>query len=444
MKHDVLQGSVKKHLARLALPSIGGMFAITIFNLTDTYFVSKLGTDALAAMGFTFPIIMIIGTLASGISLGAGSVLARAMGSGDTHKMHRIATDGILLSILAVFCISILGYFTVDPLFRMFGAEGESLVQVKQYMKIWYLGAFVFVVPPVSDSSMRAMGDMMRPLLVMLLCALTNVILDPILIFGYFGLPKMGIAGAALATMIARSLGMILSLSFLHFHYKLISFKYKSFNELLESWISILKIGIPNVLVRLLPQLTRALMTKLAATITVASVAAIAAGQRIESFSVVISMAIGVAIVPIIGQNFGAKQFDRVMETRSLLLKMSVSYGIFLLLISIPLGDTLAAIFSDDPEVIRLTATYIKIIFLGSIGLNQYNWISEMFNASGKPRYSLIINGVGTVCFILPALTIGTKFFGFEGMLYGLCFGQILTGTLAIFISKKRLILENS
>ncbi len=325
MKHDVLEGSIKKHLARLAFPSIGGMFAITIFNFTDTYFVSKLGTDALAAMGFTFPVIMIIGTLASGISLGAGSVLARAMGSGDKHKMHRIATDGILLSILAVLLISILGYFTIDPLFRILGAEGESLVQVKEYMKIWYFGAFVFVIPPVSDSSMRAMGDMVRPLMVMLLCAFTNIILDPILIFGYFGLPKMGIAGAALATMIARALGMVLSLSFLHFHYKLVSFKYKSITELLESWISILKIGIPNVLVRLLPQLTRALMTKLAATITVTSVAAIAAGQRIESFSVVISMAIGVAIVPIIGQNYGANKFDRVMETRSLLIKMAVS-----------------------------------------------------------------------------------------------------------------------
>ncbi len=259
-------------------------------------------------------------------------------------------------------------------------------------------------------------------------------------IFGYFGFPEMGIAGAATATLIARGVGMVISLSFLHFHYKLLNFNYKSVGELLKSWSSILSIGIPNVLVRLLPQLTRTLMTKIAATMAVASVAAIAAGQRIESFSVIVSMAIGVSIVPIIGQNYGAKKFNRVMETRGFILKIAAVYGVMLVLISIPLGDRVASIFSNDPEVISLTATYIKIIFIGSMGLNQYNWISEIFNASGKPKYSVIINVLGTLFFIVPALSIGAYFWEFQGMLYGLCLGQILTGILAIVISKKRLV----
>ena len=443
-KVNVLEGNIRSKMLTLALPSLGGMFAITVFNLTDTYFVSKLGTDALAAMGFTFPIVMVIGAVAGGISLGAGSVLARAMGSGDEHKMHRIATDGILLSVLLVIIISMLGLLTMEPLFKLMGASGQSLDLVIKYMTIWYSGSFVVVIPSVSDSSMRAIGDMVRPLLVMLVCAIGNVILDPILIFGWFGLPAMGIEGAALATIIARTFGMILSLSFVGLHYKLLDLKYQSINELFLSWYAILSIGIPNVLVRLLPQLLRGAMTRIAMTTAgVAAVAAIAAGQRIESFGTIVSMAVGVSIVPIIGQNYGAKQYDRVLETRRIILKVAVYYGLLLFAIALPFGEFFASIFSDDLEVIKLTGIYLKIIFIGSIGLNQYNWMSESFNAVGKPKYSVLINVVGTIGILIPAVFIGASNYGFTGMVTGLAFGQIIIGIFAIWLSRRNLVDES-
>ncbi len=233
---DVTTGSLKRHLVRLTLPTIGGMFAITIFNLTDTFFISRLGTNALAAMGFTFPIVMLVGSVSMGMASGAGSVLARAMGKQDHHLMNRIATDGILLSILVVLIVSCIGLFTMDPLFRFLGAPDETLPLVKEYMTIWYIGVIAFIMPPVGDSSMRAMGDMKRPLIVMLVCAVLNAILDPILIFGLFGFPAMGMAGASLATIISRFVGMLTTLSFIHFHYGLLDFKYRSISELIDSW----------------------------------------------------------------------------------------------------------------------------------------------------------------------------------------------------------------
>lgn len=444
VKVNVLEGNIKSKIFQLALPSLGGMFAITAFNITDTYFVSKLGTDSLAAMGFTFPVVMVIGAFSGGISLGAGSVLARAMGSGDEHKMKRIATDGIFLSVLLVFIVSFLGLLTMDPLFKLMGASGESLEEVKRYMTIWYAGAFVVVIPPVSDASMRAMGDMIRPLMVMLVCAIGNVILDPILIFGWFGLPAMGIEGAALATIISRAFGMVLTLSFVGFHYGLLDLRYKSLKELFSSWYLILSIGIPNVLVRLLPQLLRGTMTRIAVTTAgVAAVAAIAAGQKIESFGTIVSMAISVAIVPIIGQNFGARQYDRVLETRSIIIRVAVYYGLILFAVAVPFGEFFASVFSSDPVVIELAGTYLKIMFIGSIGLNQYNWMSECFNAVGKPKSSLVINVLGTLFVIIPAVFIGANTYGFTGMISGLAIGQIIVGIFAIWLSKNNLITES-
>jgi Na+-driven multidrug efflux pump len=168
-------------------------------------------------------------------------------------------------------------------------------------------------------------------------------------------------------------------------------------------------------------------------------VAAIAAGQRIESFATIASMGIGTAIVPIIGQNYGKGQMDRVMATRKLLIQMSIGYGLLLFAIMVPFGRIFAGVFSDDPEVLNLAVRYLRIIMLGTIGLNQYNWISEAFNAAGKPRYVLLINITGTLLIILPLLYLGIKIGGFTGMLTGLVTGQITVGIIAILISRKKL-----
>lgn len=424
---NVLKGSIPGHMLRLAIPSIGGMFAITVFNLTDTFFVSKLGTNALAAMGFTFPIVMIVGSFSAGISMGAGSILARAMGAGDHHKMKRIGTDGILLSALAVGFIALLGLMTMDPLFIALGATPEVLPLVKDYMFVWYAGVVVVVLPPVSDACMRAMGDMVRPLMVMLVCAVFNVILDPILIFGYFGLPAMGIQGAALATVIARFLGMILTLSFNHFHYHLLDFKYESIKEMLSSWNEILTIGLPGALVRLLPQIIRTATTKLAAIFAgSAGVAALAAGTRIESFQFIISMAIGTAIVPIVGQNYGAKQYERVAHTKTLITSISLVYGLALTATAFFAAEPVVKIFTTDEAVVPLAVNYLIIMFAGGIGLNLYNWLSEALNSVGKPRLSLAINLGGTLLVILPAVALGAWLGGFNGMIIGLAIAQII------------------
>ncbi len=435
---SVLDGDIRRHLVRLAIPSVGGMFAITIFNLTDTFFVSRLGTDPLAAMGFTFPVVLIIGAFSQGISMGAGSILARAMGRGDHHKMNRVATDGILLSVLAVGIIALIGLGTMDRLFTLLGASEQVLPLVKAYMTVWYSGVAVVVMPPVSDSCMRAMGDMVRPLLVMLVCAVSNVILDPILIFGYFGLPAMGIAGAATATVISRGFGMVLTLSFVHFHYGLIDFRYKSVRELFDSWRGILGIGLPGALVRLLPQVVRSVVTRAAAVVAgTAGVAALAAGTRIESFATIISMAVGVAMIPIIGQNYGAGRFERVAATRRMTARIAVGYGLLLFLLALAFSRPVVKIFSDDPEVIRLASLYLRIVLIGSIGLNLYNWLSEGLNAIGKPLWSLGINLIGTLCIIVPAIFGGVRLDGFTGMLIGLIAGQIVVGCGAYLVASK-------
>lgn len=446
-KTNLLEGDIKKHMIKLAIPNMGGMLAIILFNITDTYFVSRLGKEPLAAMGFTFPVVMLVGAVSSGISMGAGSILARAYGKKDYHLMARTATDGILLSAIFVAIVSSFGLLTIKPLFSALGAEKNIIPLIKEYMFIWYSGVVFFIMPPLSDSCMRAIGDMKRPLTVMLVCAVVNLILDPIFIFNNFNILgininglNMGIKGAAIATLIARSCGAVLSLGFVTFKYKFINFKYKNINELFTSWKNILSIGIPGAVIRILPQIVRTLLTKVGATVGgTAAVAAIAAGSRLESFSAIVSMAVGVSLIPIMGQNYGAGKFDRVEKSRKLIVKISFIYCLFLSILAVLLNKQLAQIFSDNSDVIYLIRIYLVITMLGSGGLNLYNWLSEGLSAVGKPGIALKINLWGTLIIIVPAVLLGTYIGNYKGMLIGLISGQIIIGIITQRISKREI-----
>ena len=436
-QQDLLQGSISGHMLRLALPSIGGMFSITIFNLTDTFFVSQLGTNALAAMGFTFPIVMLVGAISTGISMGAASLLSRAKGAKDFHLMQRIATDGILLSLIFVAVISLIGIFTMDPLFTLLGADKDTLPLVKKYMAVWYGFVIVAVTPPVCDSSMRASGDMIRPFMVMLIIAVMNIILDPLFIHGYWIFPKMGIQGAAVATIISRACGMAATLSFAHFHHRLISFKYESLKELLSSWKGILKIGLPSTTVQLMPQLLRSIFTMLVSSAAgTAAVAAIAVGTRVESFVTLISYGVGLALVPLAGQNWGAKQYDRVYSTRKKAIKFALLYCAVMFVAALPLAKPVSRIFTQDPEVIKYSAYYLWIMIVGLIGLTVTNWMSRMFTTIGRPIWTVIINVAGTLCIIIPLAYIGRAAYGYIGILAGVALGQIIVGFAAAVLAK--------
>lgn len=438
---NLLEGSVRGHLLALTWPGLGGSLAIMIFNLTDTFFVSRLGTEALAAMGFTFPVVMAIGAAAMGISLGSGSVLSRAMGSGDRQKMKRTATDGIILSLIFVAIISGAGLLTLNPLFSMLGASGSILEMVTSYMFIWYLGSLAVILPPVSDSCLRATGDMMRPLIVMIICAVTNAFLDPIFIFGLLGFPSMGIEGAALATVISRIIGMIATLSFLHFHAGLLDLSIVSFREIVKSWKLILHVGLPSAMTQLLVPLTRAVVTKLAAYAGGAvSVAAVAAGSRIEGFAAIFVMSYSMALVPMVGQNWGGDRKDRVEEVFLVSRGMAVLYGAMFFLSALFLAKPVSSLFSSDPSVIYLTSLYLKIVAASSAAMAFYTWISQALNATGNPEPAARLNLIGVLIFMVPLCVTGTFLFGFTGLLAGLAIGQVLTALYAFRTGRRHLV----
>jgi putative MATE family efflux protein len=435
-----LVGNVKRHLFWLTLPSIAGTFAMMVFNLTDTLFVSRMGTEPLAAMGFTFPVIMVVGSLARGFSTGASSITARALGAGNRVLARRTTSDGLVLTIFGTAVISILGLLTISPVFTTLGAAGEVLELVSSYMQVWYLGAVFAILPPVSDGCLRAAGDMVRPVVAMISCAVLNVVLDPILIFGWGPIPAYGMPGAAMATVIARALGAGASLLFLHYRYRLIDWDWPHLRPLLHSWKNIVVLGIPAALTQVLTPVAQGYYIRLAATVGgVQAVAAMATGTRIESIVFMISMSYGAAIVPFVGHNYGANELERVQETRCISNKFSFLYAGVTFLLMLPCARWISAWFSDDAVVVQMSVTYLLFAVLGHAGLHISNWSSQMLNVVGRPRPVLLINLSRVFLFIMPLSLLGIHLFGFRGLVAGLAVANLLAGALAFFVTRKLL-----
>ena len=190
-------------LIHLAIPMMFGLVSIMLFNLVDTFYISLIGVRELVAISFTFPVTFTLVSFAFGIGIGASVVISRTIGEGDHHRVQRLTTDSLLLVTLIILCVAGLSFITLRSIFTLIGATDESLPLIKEYMIPWLLGVVFVVIPIVGNSAIRATGDTKTPSMIMVIAAVVNAVLDPLLIFGYGPFPALGIKGAAIATVIS-------------------------------------------------------------------------------------------------------------------------------------------------------------------------------------------------------------------------------------------------
>ncbi len=355
-------GPVLPTLLRLTAPMVMGIASLVIFQLADTYFVGRLGTEPLAAISFTFPVILVINSVALGIGLGAAVVISRAIGSGDQHRVRVLTTHSLLLALLIVALFVLTGLLTIKPLFRLLGAKPDIIILLQQYMNIWYLGMIFVVVPMVGNNAIRATGDTLTPGLMMAFGAVVNVILDPLLIFGIGPFPEMGISGAALATVISRSVTFSVALYVLAIREDMIPCSASTVKELLRSWGTILHIGIPTSLARMVLPLATGIIVRFLSYYGAAAVAAYGVATRIEFLGMTVIIAVSSVMAPFVGQNRGAKLFDRIRRGIWSGKIFALSWGIGFGLIVILAARPIALFFNSDPNYVSVLVSYLRIV----------------------------------------------------------------------------------
>jgi putative MATE family efflux protein len=416
----------------MAAPMLGATFAMSAFNLTDTYFVARLGTLPLAAMGFSFPVVMFLTCIVQGLGTGGTAVVSHALGRGDRDSARRITTHTLLLALAAVLLISVAGLLTIDPVFRALGAGDEVLQLIRGYMVIWYLGVAFMVLPMMMGEIIRATGDTVRPSVLMLVAALVNMVLDPILIFGLLGLPALGIRGAALATVAARGLSCAGAFWVLHTRHRLLLLELPSFRAMRGSWRQVLRIGLPASFSNLLMPLSGAVITRIIAHFGVAAVAAVSAGSRLEFFAFMIPMCLGISLVPFVGQNFGAGRLDRVRDARRLSMTFAFAFGLLTFALFFVSAPALAGLFARDREVAVILTRYLRIASVGHGMMEVHRYAGFFLNGVHQPLHAVGVNTVRVLVLLVPLSLLGGAVLGLEGVFWGRALTDLIAGAVGV------------
>lgn len=438
-KVNITQDPVGAVLFKLTMPMILGIVGMVAFNLTDTYFVGRLGTFQIAALSFTFPVVMVVNSINLGIGIGASAVISNAVGERQKVKVMRLSTDSLTLGFLIALVMMSVGLLTIQPLFSLLGAGIETMPYIQEYMRIWYIGVPFVVIPMVGNNAIRALGDTKTPSIVMLVSAGINVILDPLLIMGIWIFPELGVSGAALATVIARSITFVFALYILAVREKVVSLKKASVREILQSWAAILFIGFPNAIAKMIIPLGAGVITGLIATYGPQAVAGYGIATKIEFFILSIMHAF-VAVFPVfVGQNFGAKKIGRIEEAILTGEKFSVLNGIVLYSLLFFLARPVVQLFTQDVDVIHTSVLYFRIVPLGYIFMGIVQIVNGTFNALKKPIKAASVNLVQMLVVYLPLAFLTSKYFGIKAIFMSLVLSYALVGMLSRMVLRSSL-----
>ncbi len=432
---NLLTADPQRALISLAVPTLLGIIFILAVNLVDTYFVGQLGTDELAAMSFTFPVATLVTSVGFGLGVGTTSAVSRALGSGDTATSQRLVTHGLLLGTAVVLVISLVGITTQDVVFRSLGAEPQLLPLLNEYMTIWYAGAIFLVVPMMGTGALRASGDAKTPALVMAVAALSNVVLDPMFIFGFGPIEPMGIQGAAIATVISRAFTLLVTAVIL-VRRDVLDIHIPSPGDLWTSWRQILSVGIPASISNAIVPVATAVMTALVASYGAASVAGFGIASRLESFVLIPAMALTAALTPFIGQNWGGHHPERVAESMRISTRFVLLWGLGAWSVLWLVGDTVAGVFTDDPMVIEVAHTYMWLVpaSYGAAGLVSV--VSASFNAVDRAIRSTVLSALRSLVLAVPLAFLGAAIADLKGIFVGIAAASLVTGAAAMLWSR--------
>jgi putative MATE family efflux protein len=433
------QGPVGQSIRSLMLPMLMGMVALISYSVADTYFVGQLGTLELAAISFTFPVGFLVGAVTMAFGIGTSSVCARLFGANNHEDIERVSIHAMLLGLVTGAAIVTLGLLTIDPVFTLLGADESTLPIIHRYMRIYYWGGIFLVVPMITNSVLRASGNAKTPAMIMTTAAIINIILDPILIFGLLGAPRLEVEGAAIATVVANFITMIASIGAMVFKEHIVTFRHLWPSLILDSWRRILHVGIPAMTSSLIVPMTTAFITYQVAQFGQEAVAGFGVASRVEGLALIAVMALSAAVTPFVGQNFGAQNFERVKEGVKWAYRFSLTYGLVIAGVLALTAGLIAGLFTDDPKAQATATMHMRIVPISYFALGIAMTVNSSFNAIGKPMPGMFVSLTRTILIYAPLAFLFAHLFGLVGVFAAAFTANLIAGTLGFFWFRRTL-----
>ncbi len=440
-KNDLTQGSIKAAIRRIAIPSSIGFLFNTLFNVVDTFYAGQLSVTALAGLTAAFPIFIIIIALASGVGTGSTALAAISLGKKDHHDYHKLAKNALFFSSLIAIFLVVMMPFILPVLFSISGAEGAVLDAGISYMYI-IMGAAIFQILNFTFNGLLSAQGNTKPFRNFLIIGfLLNLFLDPLFIFGWFGLPELGTAGVALATVVVQALGTLyLGWSFFRSplfdkqHFRVVKINQGTMKALLKQG---LPVSLSNATIAIGIFVIQFFIYRYGNDQTLAGYGV---AVRIEQIALLPTIGLNIATLAIAGQNYGAQLYARISQTYRQAIKYAVILLSIGLLILYPFAPQFVAFFNNDPNVIAEGVGYLRIEGLAIFTYSLIGISTSILQAIKKPYLGLLIGLLRQLSPILVFYVLGDLLgLGMNGVWWGIVIVNYLATLLAWALVSKLL-----
>jgi len=403
-------------ILKMSLPMMVSMLVLATYNVVDSIFVSRISENALTAVSLAFPFQMLITAVSVGTAAGANSLIARKLGAQDQDGADRAATNAMFLSVASGLFFFVFFLLLTPTLVNIFKPSAEIADYAVTYLSWVGIPAIFVCIQVMEEKILQSTGNTVHSMLIQLTGAIFNLILDPILIFGLFGFPALGVAGAAIATVIGQIAGLVLGF-FLLFNKKcLIKVKLRGFRPCIATIKEIYVVGIPSIFLQMVGSIMNVGMNKILISFTPTAVSVFGVYFKLQSFIFMPVFGLNSGTMPIIGYNFGARNRKRIMEA----LKYGCLYAFCIMMIGLALfqfcSPFMLNLFDASPAMLEIGVPALKTISLFFPMAALCIMFSSMFQAIGNGRLAFLMSALRQLIILLPAAYILSRLFGLNAV----------------------------
>lgn len=414
-------------LLRLSLPSIAATVTFSLYNIVDTFWVARLGHEAIAALTIVLPYQILVIALGVGTGVGIGALVSRRFGENNPEATNHVAGQTFFLSAFWGLIFMMVAVFFSETILTAFGATPDIMEYGTQYLVITAYGAPQLIFAMVVSNLIRGSGDAVKPMIMLVTASLINMILDPMMILGLGPFPEMGVRGAALATIIAQSFGAIIGLYYLLARKTAFRIRVGHLRPNMSILSDIYRVGAPSTILEITESLSFILFNIVVSSFGSIAIAAVGLVLRISDLAFMPIIGLSNGLLPIVGFNFGAGHFKRLWKAVKLASVSSILVlGVVTLFIEI-FAPQVVAIFSDNPELLAVTVPAMRIMLATMFLIGPSVMFITAFQGLSKGTMALILSLVRQFIFFVPLLYLLHYLLGLNGVWLSLPASDVLS-----------------
>lgn len=429
---------VTRLLVTMSLPMMLSMLVQALYNIVDSMFVAQLSEDALTAVSLAFPVQSLMIAVASGTGVGINALLSRNLGERNFEGANNAARNGVFLAIVSCIVFALLGLVGSRLFFSLQTDNPVILEYGVQYMSIITLFSVGIFLQITFERLLQSTGRTFYNMITQGTGAIINIILDPIMIFGLFGFPRLEVAGAAIATVVGQIVAVIMSFCFNHFKNKEISLSPRGFRPHGRTILFIYKVGIPSIIMQSIGSVMTFGMNKILLMFSSTAAAVFGVYFKLQSFIFMPVFGLNNGMIPIIAYNYGARNKHRIIETarKSVLIAVCIMVLGFAIFQIFP-AFFLSTLFRASENMLAIGVPALKIISISFLFAGYCIIVGSIFQALGNGVYSLIISAARQLIVILPVAYIFATVFGLSMVWWAIPIAEIVSVILSTLLLKR-------